>query len=279
MEKTSENKTNQGSGGITISPTEAEEFCRFKRQKRREEVEAALARSSFFAADYTLTPTELRRIAEGAKRIGGAAVKVHPVLVPSMRYALGGSKAAVDAIVGGTGESTVKVKAYEAKRAVREGAREITLVLCRSALKNGRTGDTRKEVKKVCRAAKKAIVKIAADAELGYEEFLRLARLASETGAKFLSVPYFAGVERLRRDMHDQCMLEVTGVENAADYKTLVAAGVERIGSSHAETIYKEWMAEAEKTAIAVAAPEPKPTLSTPSSATVKPKTVGAGTR
>lgn len=277
MEKPTENKINEGKAGIVLSPTEAEEFCRFKRQKRREEVDAALARGSFFAADYALSPTELRRIAESAKRIGGAAVKVHPVLVASMRYALGGGTTAVDALVGGTGETTARVKAYEAKRAVRDGAGEITLVLCRSALKNGRTGDTRKEVKKVCRAAKKSIVKLAADAELGYEEFLRLARLAAETGAKFLSVPYFAGVERLRRDMHDQCMLEVTGVENTADYKTLVAAGVERICSSHAETIYKEWTAEAEKTSLSVLSPEIVRPASPLPSAGVKAKMPTAG--
>lgn len=216
------------------------------------EVAAALTKSEFFAADYTLLSAELKRISEGAKRLGAAAVRVNPVLVSSMRNALCGSGVAVDCVVGGTGETTARVKAYEAGRAVKEGAREITLVLCRSALKNGRTGDTKREMKKVRRAARRAIVKVAAEESLGYSEILRLARLASSCGIKYLSVPYFPDCCRLRRDLRDSCMLEVTGVENSADYSALVLAGAERIGTSHAEQIYTELMKEAETLAFSI---------------------------
>ena len=159
--------------------------------------------------------------------------------------------------MGGTGETLVKAKGYEAKLAVRSGAKEITLILCYSAIKSGRTGDTKREIKRVCRAARKAVVKVAADKTLTYAENLRLGKMAADCGAKFLTVEFFPDCGRLKRDLHDSCMLEVTGVETAGDYKTLITAGAERIGTSHAEEIYAELMKEAENLSFAVNFAEP----------------------
>lgn len=238
--------------GIVLSPTEAEEYCEFKRQKRIAEVAAALTKSELYAASRDIFQGEIKKIADGAKRVKAAAVRVSPLYVSFLKSALQASGVAIDCVVGGTGETTAKVKAYEAKTAMRGGAREITLILSYSALKSGRTGDTKREIKKVCRAARKAPVKVAADKSLTYTELLRVARLASDCGAKYFSVEFFPDCGRLKRDLHDACMLEVTGVETAADYKALIAAGAERIGTSHAEEIYSELMKEAENCSFAL---------------------------
>lgn len=81
--------------------------------------------------------------------------------------------------------------------------------------------------------------------------------MAADCGAKFLTVEFFPDCGRLKRDLHDSCMLEVTGVETAGDYKTLITAGAERIGTSHAEEIYAELMKEAENLSFAVNFAEP----------------------
>lgn len=102
-----------------------------------------------------------------------------------------------------------------------------------------------------------------------------MGRFAADCGAKYLTVEFFPDCGRLKRDLHDSCMLEVTGVETAADYKALVAAGVERIGTSHAEEIYAELMKEAENCSFAVPFAEPVTVLpqsgATPPSAPVAP--------
>ena len=46
-------------------------------------------------------------------------------------------------------------------------------------------------------------------------------------------------------------------METAGDYKTLITAGAERIGTSHAEEIYAELMKEAENLSFAVNFAEP----------------------
>ena len=148
-------------------------------------------------------------------------------------------------------------------------------MLSYSALKSGRTGDTKREIKKVCRSARRALVKVEAEKTLTYAEILRVGRFAADCGAKYLTVEFFPDCGRLKRDLHDSCMLEVTGVETAADYKALVAAGVERIGTSHAEEIYAELMKEAENCSFAVPFAEPVTVLpqsgATPPSAPVVP--------
>ena len=181
----SENKTKSG---IVLSPNEAEEYCEFKRQKRIAEVAAELAKSELYAAERDMGIGDLKKIADSAKRVKSAAVRVNPVHVPAMKNLLGASGVFIDCLVGGTGETLVKAKGYEAKLAVRSGAKEITLILCYSAIKSGRTGDTKREIKRVCRAARKAVVKVAADKTLTYAEILRLGKMAADCGAKFLTV-------------------------------------------------------------------------------------------
>ena len=236
--------------GILLSPAEAEEFCAYKRQKRISEVLSALTRAEL-SAGQGISPAELKKISDAASRVNAAAVRVGPLCVAALK-GMPGFRAAVDCIVGGTGETLAKVKAYEARLAVRAGAGEITLVLSAALLKNGRTGDVRREIRRVSRKARRAIVKVRADKSMTAEEMLRIGRMASECGAKFLSVPFFPDCGRLKKELHDSCMLEVTEVETAADYKALIAAGVERIGTSHAEEICAELMKEAENYSFAV---------------------------
>ena len=56
----------------------------------------------------------------------------------------------------------------------------------------------------------------------------------------------------LRALLKDACMLEVTGVENTADFKALIAAGAESIGVIGAEKIRAELLNEAENCSFAV---------------------------
>jgi deoxyribose-phosphate aldolase len=238
--------------GVLLSPLEAEEYWEFKRQKRVAEVVAAFTKSEIEAMKCKEDFGELRRTSECAKKLSSAAVRVVPVALESVKNALAGSGTLIDCIVGGTGETWAKAKAYETKLAVRGGAKEISLTICLSAWKLGRTGEIKREIKGVCRAAKKSTVKVLADRSLSYAELVRLGKLAADCGAKYLSVPFSSELSRLKKELRDCCMLEVTGVETASDYKAVIAVGAERIGTSHAEEIYFELMKEAENFSLAV---------------------------
>ena len=90
------------------------------------------------------------------------------------------------------------------------------------------------------------------DKSYPYASILRVARICSEVGAQYFSIPYFAGCERLRFDLTGGCALEISDVETLADFKKMQGAGVGRIVTSHIWEIYSEWMREVDQIGLAV---------------------------
>lgn len=250
--------TKNTGASIVLSPEEAEEYCVFKRKKRVEEVLSAL-KKTVVAPPAELTAAEISKCAEIACGVKSLALRVPPNKLAAAKSALSG-KVAADAIAGGNGETLWKVKRYETKLAIAGGAGRITLVLSASAVSAGKLGETKREIKKICKAAKKRPVTVALPEAfartLDKAVWKKIAALAADYGAKYLSVPFYAGAAELRTFLKDTCMLEVAGVENAADFKILVAAGAESIVLSAAalEKISKELLAEAENCSFAVPA-------------------------
>lgn len=245
---------------IVLSPAEAEEYCVFKRQKRVEEVLTAL-KKTVLAPEKDLSAGEIKKCAESARAAHAIAVRVPPNKAVFTRNALAGSGVLTDCVVGGNGETTARVKRYETKCAVRDGAGRITLILSAAAVTAGRFGEVKKDVKKVCRAAKKRPVTVAVPDEIAKtvtaEEWKKLAALAAECGAKYISVPFYRGAAELRAFLKDTCMMEVTGVNNSADFKSLAACGVECLGVSGVDAIRAELLYEAENCSFTVPAAQP----------------------
>ena len=240
---------------IVLSPAEAEEYCAFKRQKRVEEVLAAL-KKTVISPLPDLSSAALKKCAEEAKLLQCPAVRVPPNKAAFIKGALSGSGAVTDCVVGGNGETTAKVKKYETKQAILSGAGRITLILSPTAVKTGKWGEVKKDVKKVRRAAKKRPVIVALPEDFSKTcdtaVWKKIADLTSDCGGKYISVPFSQSVLGLRALLKDACMLEVTGVENTADFKALIAAGAESIGVIGAEKIRAELLNEAENCSFAV---------------------------
>ena len=228
--------------GVRISQREAEEYRAYKRQKKVAEIMSAIARS----ASPIDMKDDIKKLVDRAARFRQAAVKVTPVVFAQVQRELLKSRVGLDCIVGGNGETTAKVKAYEAKLAVKAGARELTLVLSSSHIFTGRYGEIRKEIQRIKRVGKRTKIKVWIDKKYPYPTVARIARLASEMGVDYVCVPYFFGCERLRYDLMRTCGLEVSEVETLDDFKKMAGAGVERIVTTRVLEIYTEWMKEAE---------------------------------
>lgn len=243
-----ENKTKQGEvftkegmgSGVTLTTRDAEEYRAFKKQKKIAEITGAICRS----ATAISFKEDMKKLVDRAVRFHQAAVQVRlPQLAQVQSYLLK-SRVKIDCIIGGNGETLAKVKAYEAKLARKMGAKELTLVLTPSYIATGRYVELKKEIKRVQRAAKTARVKVWVENKYPYPMLARLARLVSEMDVKYFCVPYFEGCQRLRYDLLKGCRLEVSEVENLADFKEMVGAGVERVVTSHVQELYLEWMKE-----------------------------------
>ena len=242
--------TKNTGASIVLSPGEAEEYCVFKRKKRVEEVLSAL-KKTVVAPPAELTAAEISKCAEIARGAKSLALRVPPNKLAAAKSALSG-KVAADAIAGGNGETLWKVKRYETKLAIAGGAGRITLMLSASAVSAGKLGETKREIKKICKAAKKRPVTVALPEAfartLDKAVWKKIAALATDYGAKYLSVPFYAGAAELRTFLKDTCMLEVAGVENAAGAESIV------LSAAALEKISKELLAEAENCSFAVPA-------------------------
>ena len=227
--------------GVLLSAGDAEEFRAYKRRKKIAEVSSAIARSeaSLLGGD------DVQRVCERATRLNQAAIKLPVTKLSQAKYYLATGRVQLDCHIGGDGETMAKVKAYETRLAVRRGANEITVPVTPSLVDSCRYSVIRKEIRKVVRAAGRANVKVRMEKTNSPTALSRVARIACETGAKYFSVPYFKGCERLRLDLTHGCQLEVSDVEETDEFRRLTAEGVGRIVTDRAWEIYSQWLKEA----------------------------------
>jgi deoxyribose-phosphate aldolase len=200
--------------------------------------------------DHTLlrpdaTAAEIDRLCEEARTFGFAAVCVNPTWVRRCAQNLRGSSVRVASVVGFPfGAGTTEVKAMEARRAIRDGAREIDMVINVGALKSGDHDLVRRDIEKVsdaCREAGALCKVIIETALLTDEEKVVASHLAKQAKADFVKTS--TGFGPGGATVHDVLLMRETvgprlgvkasgGIRSAEDVREMIAAGASRIGAS-----------------------------------------------
>lgn len=228
-----------------LSAAEAAEFGEFKRYRRETEISLTLKKLVLDASGRETDKHALKAVCESAKRLGAACVLVSPVNASAARRNLDGSGVPFCCIVGGTGESITAVKKTEAKKAVRQGAGELRLIPCYSALVGGNLSYLKREIKRVKRAAKKCALTVALDDRaLSADQVAFGVRAACEGKADAVCVRgETALVLRAQQVASGRISSDVSFVENAEQLRLLVKAGARRAvtgnGERIAEDLYK----------------------------------------
>ncbi len=207
---------------------------------------AALAR----VIDHTLlapdaTPEAIERLCAEAARHGFAAVCVNGVHVARCAAALAGTGVAVCSVVGfPLGANAPRVKVFEARAALEDGARELDMVLDLGALQARDDAAVERDVAGVVAEARAAGALVKAILETGAlddDRKVRACRLAVAAGADFVKTSTGFGargasvedVALLRRTVGPSIGIKAAGgVRTAAFARALLAAGATRIGSS-----------------------------------------------
>jgi deoxyribose-phosphate aldolase len=142
------------------------------------------------------------------------------------------------------GAGTSEVKAMEARRAIRDGAREIDMVLNIGALKSGMRDLVREDIARVSDACHEsgALNKVIIEtALLTDEEKVVACHLAREAKADFVktSTGYASGgatvfdVALMREAVGPRIGVKASGgIRTAEDVQDMIAAGATRIGAS-----------------------------------------------
>ncbi len=220
--------------------------------------EGATARDWAAMVDHTLLKPEaseqdITRLCEEAARYGFASVCVNPSWVKTSACVLRGSGVPVCTVVGfPLGATLADVKAYETRRAIFDGAREIDMVINIGALKSGDDCAVEYDIRAVVEAAHEAgvLVKtIIETALLTDEEKVRACLAAKRAGADFVktstgfakSGATVADIALMRRTVGPDLGVKAAGgVKGIEDARAMVEAGATRIGASVGVKIAQE---------------------------------------
>ena len=208
--------------------------------------------------DHTLLKPEaaegdIRKLCEEAVQFGFASVCVNPAWVKKASEFLKGSDVPVCTVIGfPLGATLSDVKAYEARRAIFNGAGEVDMVINIGALKSGDDCLVEDDIKAVVEAAHengilcKVIIETAL---LTDEEKVRACLASKNAGADFVktSTGFAKGgataddVALMRRTVGSALGVKASGgVKGIDDARAMFEAGATRIGASVGVKIAQE---------------------------------------
>ncbi len=199
------------------------------------------------------TDEEIKQLCAEAAKYHFASVCVNPTWVRVAACALQGSGVPVCTVIGfPLGATLPDVKAYEARRAIQDGAREVDMVINVGALKSGDDCLVEHDIHSVVEAAHEYSVTtkvIIETALLNDEEKVRACEAARRAGADFVKTS--TGFSKGGATVADILLMRQTvgpdlgvkasgGVKNLDDARKMVEAGATRIGASVGVKIAQE---------------------------------------
>jgi deoxyribose-phosphate aldolase len=220
--------------------------------------ETSSARDWASLIDHTLlkpeaTDEDIRVLCEEAARYRFASVCVNPTWVRAAACNLRGSGVPVCTVIGfPLGATLADVKAYEARRAIFDGAREVDMVINVGALKSGDDCLVEHDIHSVVEVAHEYNVTckvIIETALLTDDEKVRACQAAKNAGADFVKTSTgfskggatVADVALMRRTVGSDLGVKASGgVKGLDDARKMVEAGATRIGASVGVKIAQE---------------------------------------
>lgn len=196
--------------------------------------------------DYTnlkpdATRADIEELCKIAKERGYANVCVNGEYVSLCRQLLRGSGVGVACVVGfPLGASTTEVKAFEAAKAVEDGADEIDMVMAVGALKGGDFDYVAKDIAAVKHACGVTLKVIIEECLLTDEQIAEAAKICVRSGADIVKTS--TGFSKAGATLHaigiikancgDLGIKAAGGIRDAETARAFIEAGATRIGAS-----------------------------------------------
>lgn len=206
--------------------------------------------------DHTLLKADAREedlvnLIEEAKKYKFYSVCVNPDNVRLAKELLKGTDVKVATVVGfPLGSNTSKVKAFEAKNAIENGADEVDMVINISYLKDKKYSEVRKDIEGVVKEVDGKIVKVIIETcLLTDEEKIKACQLSREAGADFVktSTGFSSGgasvedVKLMKETVGEELKVKASGgIRDLATAKLMIQAGADRLGVSASVAIAEE---------------------------------------
>jgi deoxyribose-phosphate aldolase len=200
--------------------------------------------------DHTLlkpdaTQKEIEKLCEEAKQYGFASVCINPSHVKLCATLLRDTDVKVCTVIGfPLGATSSAAKAFETDRAIKDGAREVDMVINIGMLKSGEYEYVKEDILSVVSAAHSFGVLAKVIIETGLlsdEEKVKACMLAKHAGADFVktSTGFAKGgatvgdIALMRKVVGPELGVKASGgVRSQEDALALIASGADRIGAS-----------------------------------------------
>jgi deoxyribose-phosphate aldolase len=213
--------------------------------------------------DHTLlkpdaTYAQIDTLCDEAIKFGFASVCVNPIYVKRCAARLRGTPVLVCTVIGfPLGATPSEGKALEGRRAIRDGARELDMVINVGALKSGDTRAVYEDIRAVAEVARDGgvLLKVIIETSLLTDEE-KIAACVAAKKARANFVKTSTGFAKGGATAHDVALMAEAvehklgvkasgGVGSAADARKMILAGATRIGASVGVKIVQEARGEA----------------------------------
>ena len=198
------------------------------------------------------TTQDIIKLCQEARKYNFLGVCVNPCFVPLAKHLLAGTEVKTVTVVGfPLGCDEPEIKAEAARRAVRNGADEVDMVINVGALKGRDNAYVVEDIRQVAAAAGDAPVKVIIETcLLNEEEKIRACRIIAEAGAAFVKTS--TGFNKGGATAEDVALLSgeakklglrvkaAGGIRDYVTAKAMLEAGAERLGCSAGVQLVQE---------------------------------------
>lgn len=236
----------------TITPQERQEFEEYKRRKRIAEARLLIGRLELDLTRAGLDGAAVSSAVKDAEKCGLGGVCVTPYFVKACATLIRRTKTVCCISLWG-GADTTDAKVRQVKRAIREGAAAVEVTAPVPAVKEGAWNYVRRELKKLRSAAKRAELRLNAEAPmLTVQETEKLCSLACDCGITcvrvFNTIPGDdEEISCVSAAVKGRASVKASGADSPARIATLMELGAGIVSGSSAVNIARTILTVAEE--------------------------------
>ena len=196
----------------------------------------------------TASSNEIIQLCEEAKEHQFFSVCVNSSYVSLAKKQLENSGVKVCSVIGfPLGAMSTKAKVYEAKQAIKDGAKEIDMVINVGYLKSQRFKKVEKEIRSIKKIVSKKVLKVILETcYLNEDEIIKASELALKAKADFIKTSTGFGtrgasvedIKLMKSVAENKMKIKASGgIKDAKTAQQYIDLGVERLGTSSGITI------------------------------------------
>lgn len=196
----------------------------------------------------TASSNEIIQLCEEAKEHQFFSVCVNSSYVSLAKKQLENSGVKVCSVIGfPLGAMSTKAKVYEAKQAIKDGAKEIDMVINVGYLKSQRFKKVEKEIRSIKKIVSKKVLKVILETcYLNEDEIIKASELALKAKADFIKTSTGFGtrgasvedIKLMKSVAGNKMKIKASGgIKDAKTAQQYIDLGVERLGTSSGITI------------------------------------------